>query len=195
MKKVKISPVDSACIRLLYQKMKLRGKSLLQQFPQYSKATIYRHATKPVGVPHIDKRHLNRGRPPALDARDGRSIMRELPRIRKEHGQYTVKKVMVETGLENKVSRRTVSRFLNKKGLRYLHTRKKGLMNALDLKRKSQICQYLAERQAVQRFSCVKFGTVLKVFPRSGKKDSTDIFAWMTYNQFQDSQADAQTAL
>ena len=135
-KTVKISPVDSACIRLLYQKMKLRGKSLLQQFPQYSKATIYRHATKPVGVPHIDKRHLNRGRPPALDARDGRSIMRELPRIRKEHGQYTVKKVMVETGLENKVSRRTVSRFLNKKGLRYLHTRKKGLMNALDLKRR-----------------------------------------------------------
>ena len=131
-----MSPTDSACIRIMYQKMKLRGKSLLQQFPQYSKAAIYRQATKPIGIPHIDKRHLNRGRPAALDARDGRSIMRELPRIRKEHGHYTVKKVMVETGLENKVSRRTVSRYLNKQGLHYLHTRKKGLMHAMDLKKR-----------------------------------------------------------
>lgn len=135
-RKVKIPPDVSVYLRYLYQDMHLKGDALLRRFPQYSKASIYRHAKKPIGQPAEDKRHKNKGRPAILDDRDTRSIMRQLPRIRREQGNYTVKKVLVETGLEDKVSRRTVSRFLNNEGLHYLHARKKGLMNAQDLKKR-----------------------------------------------------------
>lgn len=135
-RKQKIPPDVSVYLRYLYQDLHLRGKALVDRFPRYSRASIYRHAKKPIGVTPEDKRHGNKGRPPILTERDKRCILRELPRIEAEHGSYTVKHVLVETNLYNKVSRRTVGRFLNKQGLRYLHTRKKGLMSRQDLKKR-----------------------------------------------------------
>ena len=62
--------------------------------------------------------------------------MRELPRIRRQSGAYTAKRVLVETGLQDTLSRRTLTRVLNKQGLHYLHTRKKGLMTQIDLRKR-----------------------------------------------------------
>ena len=136
--KVKIPPDVSVYLRYLYQDARIRGKALLRRFPQYSKTSIYRHAKKPIGELFEDKRHRNKGRPPLLKPRDKRRVLREMPKIREERGAYTVKKLMVETGLEDKVSQRTMSRFLNSEGLRYLHSRKKGLMNKQDLRKRVQ---------------------------------------------------------
>ena len=35
-------------LRYLYQDKALKGKELLKRYPVYSKATIYRHASKPI---------------------------------------------------------------------------------------------------------------------------------------------------
>ena len=132
----KIPPDVSVYLRYLYQDLKLKGNELLQRFPQYSKASIYRHAKKPIGQQPKDRRHENKGRPPKLSTRDKRVIIRELPRIKNEFGSYTSKKVLIETNLQDQVSPRTLRRFLNNSGLRYLHTGKKRLMTKADLKKR-----------------------------------------------------------
>lgn len=137
----KIPPDISIYLRYLYQDKGVKGKELINRFPQYKRSTIYRHAKLPIGVAAEDKRHRNKGRPQVLDERDKRCIIRELPRLRQEHGRYTIKRILLHTGLEDKVSRRTASRFLNTQGLRYLHTRKKGLMTINDLKRRVKFAQ------------------------------------------------------
>ena len=135
-KKNKIPPRVSVYIRYLYQDANVKGRALLRRFPQYSKASIYRHACKPIEEDPIDHRHSNKGRPPVLDDRDKRAILREMPKLRSNRGAFTVKKLMNECGIVDQASRRTVSRFLNKRGYRYLHSRKKGLMTKLDLKKR-----------------------------------------------------------
>ena len=45
----KVSTEDSIYIRYLYQDMCLRGITLLERFPQYSKSSVYRHAVLPLG--------------------------------------------------------------------------------------------------------------------------------------------------
>ena len=169
--KLKIPPDVSVYLRYLYQDLHLKGDALLRRFPQYSKASIYRHAKKPIGEPAVDKRHENKGRPQLLDERDKRSVLRELPRIRKERGAYTVKKVMVQTGLEDKVSRRTMSRYLNKEGLHFLHSRKKGLMNEEDLKKRVNFAKSVKRHNATIWTEGISFyldgvGFVHKTNPR-----------------------------
>lgn len=132
----KIPPDVSVYLRYLFQDLHLKGKALLDRFPQYSKASIYRHAKKPIGETPEDKRHKNIGRPSLLSERDKRTIIREIPRIKADHGSYTVKRVLLETGMQDKVSRRTGGRFLNKQGLHFLHTRKKGVMTRQDMRKR-----------------------------------------------------------
>ena len=56
----------------------MRGKLLLDKFPQYSKASIYRHAKRPIDEEKFDKRSLNRGRPASLSERDKRNILHQV---------------------------------------------------------------------------------------------------------------------
>ena len=131
---VKILQDVSIYLRYLRRDGHVRGRELLRRFPQYSRTSIYRHASKPVGEPYIDKRSNNKGRPKLLTGRDKRAIDQEIPKLRRERGAYTVKSLMVATGLDDRhISQRSVNRYLNEQGLRYLHSRKKGLMNEEDL--------------------------------------------------------------
>ena len=47
----------------LYQGKGIRVKELLNMYPKLSKASIYRHAKKPVADKSVDKRKHNHGRP------------------------------------------------------------------------------------------------------------------------------------
>ena len=57
-------PADiSAQIKVMHQCFNIKGKELLKHFPNISKANVYKHARKPLGVETIDKRKNNPGRP------------------------------------------------------------------------------------------------------------------------------------
>ena len=90
----KIPLEHSAQIRAAYQLSKVRGKELLKLFPRYSKAAVYKHAKKPLnGDPVFDKRKQNKGRPKKLSPQDERSILRAVPKLRMEVGNFTSKRV------------------------------------------------------------------------------------------------------
>ena len=122
-------------IAALYQKAGVSGGKLLEIFPQYSKASIYRHAKKPIGeAPAHDKRKENKGRPSKLTPKDKRRILRSVKTLRATDGSFTSPWIAVEAGVASKVSNRTVRRVLKNDGYSYLRSRKKGLMTTQDLK-------------------------------------------------------------
>jgi transposase len=148
----KIPQEHSAQIRAAYQLSKVRGKELLKLFPQYSKAAVYKHAKKPLnGDPVFDKRKLNKGRPKKLSIQDERRILRTVPKLRMEVGNFTSKRVQLESGITN-VCNRTVRNILNKEGYRYLRSRKKGLLHAKDLKARKKFCQTVRRKKLTQDF-------------------------------------------
>ena len=49
-KRSRVTEMHSVEIAAVYQKASVSGAKLLQMFPQYSKASIYRHAKKPIGL-------------------------------------------------------------------------------------------------------------------------------------------------
>ena len=100
----------------------------------YFRASIYRHAKKPIGSSVVDKRKQNPGRPPKLSERDKRSILRQVEVLRDSIGHFTSRHVRVSAGVECRVSGETVRRVLRSSGLRYRHARKKGLLTQKDLK-------------------------------------------------------------
>jgi hypothetical protein len=148
----KISHEHSAQIRVAHQLSNVRGKRLLQMFPQYSKAAIYKHAKKPLnGEPVFDKRKTNKGRPKKLTVRDERSILRTIPKLREKLGNFTSKRVQLESGVTH-VSNRTIRNILNKEGYHYLRSRKKGLLHAADLKARKKFCQKVRRKKLNQDF-------------------------------------------
>ena len=77
------------------------------------------------------------GRPRELSKRQERVFLRCITNLRKEDGNFTVKRLMERADLNiSLVSCRTVQRFLHSNGYRYLNSRKKGvLLNAVFKKR------------------------------------------------------------
>ena len=69
--------------------------------------------------------------PEKLDDRTKRHLIREVHNIRKREPNWTVKSLKEAADIK-KVSRRTVSRFLNKNRYNYLQARRKGLMSDKD---------------------------------------------------------------
>lgn len=131
----------SAEIAALYQKANVKGEKLLELYPQYSKATIYRHAKKKISDECLfDNRKKNKGRPSKITDQHKRRILRAIPKLRELEGTFTAPRIRLEAGLEGKCSVRTVRRVLNKAGYFYLQSRKKGLMTAKDLKDRVKFC-------------------------------------------------------
>ena len=151
-KMTKISIEHSCQIRTLYQISNIRGKKLFGMFPQYSKAQIYVHAKKPInGEPVFDKRKLNKGRPRKFSAHDERSMTRTIPKLRKECGSFTSKRLQLESGTSH-VSNRTFRRHLNAGGYKYLQSRKKGRMSQKDLKIRLKFCRDIEKKKLTQDF-------------------------------------------
>ena len=148
----KVSLEHSAIIRAAYQLSNIRGANLLKMFPQYSKASIYKHAKKPLnGEAARDKRKQNKGRPRKLSLQDKRSIVRSLKSLREKEGSFTSKRIQHDSGVKH-VSSRTIRNHLNQEGYRYLQTRKKGLLHAKDLKSRVRFCRKIKRQQLGDEF-------------------------------------------
>jgi len=142
----------SCMIRTVYQLCGVKGKRLLDMFPQYSKARIYVHAKKPLnGDTCVDKRKHNKGRPRKISARDERLIIRNLFTLRETRGSFTSSKIQVESSLSH-LSNRTFRRTLNNSGFYYLQSRKKGLLSPKDIKRRLQFCRKQRRDNITQEF-------------------------------------------
>jgi len=135
-KQNKVSMQVSLHLRYLYQDKGLRGKQLLAVYPKLSKATVYRHATKNINDNIIDKRKFNRGRPSKLTLRARRSILRQIPILRRQYGSFTIRRLRVAAGVRQDACDETIRRVLRAAGYKFLHSRKKGLLRPDDLKKR-----------------------------------------------------------
>ena len=106
-----------------------------------SKSTVFRVFSKKerkewknTGVDGKDGRM---GRPKRLDERTQRLLLRTFIRLRKENINLSIKHLLVQCGLNAvSVHQRTISRYLNQFGYKYLQARKKGLLTENDRKRR-----------------------------------------------------------
>ena len=130
----------------------MKGKDLLNRFPQYSKRSIYRHATLPVQQPPEDKRKRNKGRPFALDDRDQRHLESAIQRLRRtEEGVFTSVHLQKFCGLQG-VDNRTVRRCLNRKGYGYRQCRKKGQLTPDDCDKRLKFAKSIVKRKLPETF-------------------------------------------
>lgn len=135
MPRSKVHANTSAEIKVLYQLHGVRGKKLLDLFPNLSKSTIYEHAKKPLGQAFHDNRHSNTGRKRKVDPALERRIMREIRRLTAAGNGFTSKDIQTNVGALD-MSNRTIRRVMNRNGIRYLHLRKKGILLPSDLKKR-----------------------------------------------------------
>lgn len=129
--------------RYLHQDLELSLNDIIA-LPRYanrfSRATVARHMNRPIDEEVFDRRRNNRGRPRAFSHRDERRILRAAEQLRKAHGHFTIKRVKTAAGVEN-VCDETVRRVFRKAGLRYTHSRKKGVLKRHDLRKRLQFAR------------------------------------------------------
>ena len=138
---MKVTIEHSSQMRAVHQLANVKGRALLAMFPQYKRATVFKHAKKPInGEPVFDKRTNNKGRPRKLTHRDERTVVRELLSLRVKEKSFCSPRVQLESRLGN-VSNRTIRRTLHRQGYKYLRTRRKGMLLARDLPNRRKWCR------------------------------------------------------
>ena len=97
-----------------------------------SRPQIYRILKEPL---QKVKKKVNKrmGRPKKLSERDKRTILRQIRLLRREDGNWTIKRLMESSNVTH-VSQRTVKRLLHQNRYKYLQARKKGLLSEKDKK-------------------------------------------------------------
>ena len=134
-----IPPPVSLRLRYLFQDKGVRGKELLTLYSEYSRTSLYRHAVKSTdSTKVVDKRKYNKGRPKQVSQREERIILGEIRKLTEEFGSFAIKRLRLVSGIGNKVCDKTVRNLLKKKGYKFLHSRKKGLLKPKDLKERLQ---------------------------------------------------------
>ena len=74
-----------------------------------------------------------RGRPRKLSELDERLLLRKIDVLRRQEGSLTVKRLMLETGIDaTTVSCKTVRRLLHRHGYKYIQARRKGILTVAD---------------------------------------------------------------
>lgn len=136
-----ISPETRAYIKF---KRHSDVKQLMKE-TSVSRAHIYK-LWKEVTETKIPRKKGAGGRPQKLSIREKRRILRLVKTLRREEPNWTVKRMMARADLKD-VSRRTVNRFLNKQGLKYLQARKKGLLSLKDRKKRVQFAKKVLKNQ------------------------------------------------
>ncbi len=90
----------SIYMRYLFQEKGVRGRKLLEAFPVYSKATIYRHAKLPINeTASLDRRGQNKGRPRKLTDCDERNLVRESRKCRASVGSFSARRLRTAAGI------------------------------------------------------------------------------------------------
>ena len=131
MTKEAVSSKTSAETRCFYQHG-VKGKELLRYFPKLSKATVYRHVNKEIGVDVRDERKLNKGRPRKLSKEQLQLMDRKVPEMQERQIPFSSKDIQASLQLNN-VSNRTVRRAMRRQGYQFLDLRRKGLLMKDDL--------------------------------------------------------------
>ena len=108
---MKIPQETSIYMRYLRQHGGMKISHIVKQYTQFAERNICRHCKKEVNPGLMqDRRKYNKGRPPKLNGRDERKIIREIPRLREQFGDtFAAKRVKYMSGLTD-VSERTVCR-------------------------------------------------------------------------------------
>ena len=138
--KAKISAEASAFVCVAKKLRGVRAKEILQE-AHISRASLYRILKRgePKRNDHVVWRRKACGRPRKLCDREERLLLRDIPRLRKEEGQFTVRRLIQQAGISPRdISIRTVQRFLRRHGYKYLQARQKGLLTEQDLKKRLQ---------------------------------------------------------
>ena len=90
--------------RYLFQEKGVRGKELLKLIPEYSRASLYRHAVKSIDSTQVvDKRKFDKGRRKKVKAREERVILQEIRKLREEFGSFAIKRLRLVSGQGNKI--------------------------------------------------------------------------------------------
>ena len=142
----KIPEETRAFVRFTANSKRWSVKEVLEK-THISRASLYRIRHKdsfqqrqPRNECQLERRKP--GRPRKLTTREERLLLREIPRLRKEEGQFTVKRLMLQAGITAlQVSNRTVQRFLRREGFQYLQARKKGVLLEGDLIKRKQFAK------------------------------------------------------
>lgn len=127
-------------IRALHQEAGLKVHEIIKKNMKLLKnipiSTIYRHAKTPVDQPYNDRRIKNKatGRPRKLNARDTSRIHREVLRLRK-NGTFSSLELQEACGMMKTCKNNTFRKHMRERmGLKYLVTRRKGLLTPADKK-------------------------------------------------------------
>ncbi len=134
--------------RYLHSDKGLTVKEIAAKYPEYSRATVYRHCKKIITAVEADNRKSNAGRPRLLTEREGRSIIRNVTRLREVSGRFSARRLKIEAGVSN-VSDRTVRRLLNRHGYFYLQSRKKGLMSKKDMRKRVKFARHMMKNYPI----------------------------------------------
>ena len=126
-----IAPLAKALIMLRRTE---KASDLSKEFA-VSRRQVYRIRAEPP-IKHSTaaakiKRDLG-GRPSKLDSRTKRLLLRQVKVLRQTEPNWTIKRLTESAGISANVSIRTVNRFLNNNGYKYLQTRRKGLPSNKD---------------------------------------------------------------
>ena len=123
-------------------------RDLLRMYPQFSRATIYRHAKRR----RTPRRPIRRGRPQLLDQQPQDRICQCVTEMRQIQGTFSSPALAHRAGVSHIVSNRTVRRVLNRAGFKYLATRRKGVLTADDKEKRLKWCRTVVQRGLNQNF-------------------------------------------
>ena len=117
-------------MQYLHQDKGFSCNQIMRRFPQFSKATVYRHMKRLINCNVFEKRVKNPGRPKKPTKRHERNIIRAVHRLRISIGSFNAERLRTEAGIPTKISVWTIRRVLNRHGYRYLQSRKKGMLTS-----------------------------------------------------------------
>ena len=139
--KTLMSVQHSARIGALHQYSHMKITDIQKLFPQYSRATIYRHAKADVNAEKPLRNVTKKiGRPRKVSVADKESIKNTISELRDSECSFTSPRVGVKAGVSRKFSNRTLRRAMHELGYGYYNTRRKGVMKSPDFPQRVKFC-------------------------------------------------------
>ncbi len=147
-KNKQLSYCQSCQLRALVQYGNVKVSTIIKnennQFPGFvdiPAPTLYRHSRYPLdGRDPVDRRKLNKGRPPLLNERDLRLIKRQVTVLRELEGTFSSPRLQ-ENSTGRKTSNSTFRRYLRTMGYGYRNTRRKGVLKKKDLNKRLEFAK------------------------------------------------------
>ena len=85
--KLKIPQEKSIYMKYLHQHGGIKISHIVKQYTQFAERSIYRHCKKEVNPAEMQgRRKCSKRRPPKLNSRDEKKVIREIPRLREQFG-------------------------------------------------------------------------------------------------------------